>query len=73
MLQFEEKAIVLREENIFHELVVLDHFKQVHDVQVSREHFLTLLQLHILISTLEMLQLVLRPAGQAFEIESHRT
>ena len=71
MLQFEEKAIVLREEHIFHEFVVFDHFKQINDVQVSREHFLTLLQLHVLISTLEVLQLVFRPAGKTFEIESH--
>ena len=36
VLQFKEKTIVLREEHIFHELVVFDHFKQIDNIQVSR-------------------------------------
>ena len=47
-LQFEEKAIVLREKHVLNQLVILDHLQQVHNIQVPRQHFLPFFQLEVL-------------------------
>ena len=44
-LEFEQKSIVLREKYVFYQLVILYHLQQIHNVQVSRQHFLPFLQL----------------------------
>ena len=52
MLEFEEKTVILREEYVFHQLIVFDHFEKVDDVQVLRKHLLTFLQLDVLLGLL---------------------
>ena len=56
VLKLEEKAIILREKDVLHQLVVFDHLEKVHDIQISRQHFLPLRQLKISLSLLQVLQ-----------------
>ena len=69
MLEFEEKTIILREEYVFHQLVVFNHFEEVDDVQVLRKHLLALLQLDVLLGLLQMLEFAPGPTGQTAEVE----
>ena len=64
VLEFEEKPVILCKEYIFHQFVVFDHFKEVHDVQILRQHLLSLLQLDVFLSLLQMLE---RTSGTAHQ------
>ena len=37
MLQLEEESIIVSEEDLFHDVVVLDHFKQIDNVKITIE------------------------------------
>ena len=50
MLELEEEAIVLREKDLSHQVVVLGHLKQIHDIKVSVESLLAFLELYVFLS-----------------------
>ena len=56
MLKLQEKSIILGEEDLSHQVVILDHFEQINDIQVSVEHLSPLLEVHILLCGLNTLK-----------------
>ena len=50
MLELEEEAIVLREKDLSHQVVVLGHLKQIDNIKVSVESLLAFLELYVFLS-----------------------
>ena len=65
MLELKEKAIILREEHLSHQMVVFGHFKKIDDVKISVKSLLTFGELYIFLGTADVLEAALTTTAVA--------